>query len=307
MSRFLSVFLATLMALLLVAGQTSVEAAKIAFVNGNGTRHENDPFDKFLYDRLESQGHTMVRGANATHFDDPSYDGVCMFIISDDGSSGSIGDTIDAGGLNDPRPVIMYEAGAHDNFKIGAGKAYRNDVANGQVDVDIRNIVIVDPLEPAAGGLSGTVNLYDVAPQTFGTPTRLHGVGEDLDNGIALAPGLVSVATSVASSFDDPFFEPVDPLNNNEPLGPSDTITTIGYVPPGGELNDGTFAAGLRMAVFFNDSEDDGSGGILTADAVTLVDAITGFALNYAVCVPEPSTLALSLLGLVSIGLRRRR
>jgi len=268
--------------LALVAAWTSLtipsEAAVIGFFNAPGSEQTNDLFDNFLIARLEDQGHTIVRASDGTEFDDAIFADTDMFIISDDVSSGDIGAVIDSSGLLDPRPVIMYETGAMDNYKIGDGESYRFalDPDSTQTDIDTRNVVITDPSSPLAGGFSGTVELYNFGIG-FG-PARLHGVRAG--DGIALAPGFQTVATTVPSNNDgDPFFVPfVDGA-----FVPSDTIATLGFVPQGGELNDGTFAAGLRIIAFLNDSEDpdlEDENRTMTDDARTLVDAITGFALS---------------------------
>lgn len=165
--------------------------------------------------------------------------------------------------VSTPTPVINLESFLQDNFGFalpdgisvdpgspegGAGGTIENPT--GEVEVghygtfaDQTDIIIVDPTHPLAAGLSGRVTVYS-------RPAQINWA-------ILEAPGAQVVAT--LTDFPE--------------------AASIYYVPKGGELNDGSAAAGLRMTHFIENENEFGTYHRMTEEGHRLFDAAINWAL----------------------------
>lgn len=127
------------------------------------------------------------------------------------------------------------------------------------VTVDQRDIVIVDPSHPLAAGLSGRVHVYNYI--------------REMNWGAHLAPGAHVVATlapSLAAAGD---------AEGNAAADYS-SAATVYFVPQGGELGDGSSAAGLRVQLFVENENGPGTYNTMTDEGLAVFDAAINFALS---------------------------
>lgn len=165
--------------------------------------------------------------------------------------------------VSTPTPVINLESFLQDNFGFarldgisvdpgspegGAGGTIENPT--GEVEVghygtfaDQTDIIIVDPTHPLAAGLSGRVTVYSIPAQ--------------INWAILEAPGAHVVAT--LTDFPE--------------------AASIYYIPKGGELYDGSAAAGLRMTHVVENENEFGTYHRMTAEGHRLFDAAINWAL----------------------------
>ncbi len=127
------------------------------------------------------------------------------------------------------------------------------------VTVDQRDIVIVDPDHPLAAGFTGRVHVYNFI--------------REMNWGVALAPGAHVVATLAPS---------LAAAGDAEGNAASDysSAATIYYVPKGGQLADGSAAAGLRVQYFVENENGPGTYNSMTPEGLALFDAALNFALS---------------------------
>ncbi len=127
------------------------------------------------------------------------------------------------------------------------------------VTVDQLDIVIVDPDHPLAAGLSGLVHVYNYK--------------REMNWGAHLAPGAHVVATLA------PSLEAAGDAEGNVAADYS-SAATIYFVPQGGELADGTAAAGLRIQYFVENENGPGTYNLMTEEGHRLFDAAINWALS---------------------------
>jgi hypothetical protein len=127
------------------------------------------------------------------------------------------------------------------------------------VTVDQRDLIITDPDHPLAAGFSGRVHVYNYI--------------REMNWGVQLAPGAHVVATlapSLAAAGDA----------DANLASDYSSAATIYFVPQGGQLGDGSAAAGLRIQYFVENENGPGTYNLMTEDGLKLFDAAINWALS---------------------------
>jgi hypothetical protein len=162
-----------------------------------------------------------------------------------------------------PEQIAAAEDAAEDAYDAAVDAAIEAAIAAAPkpthgVTVGQLAIVITNPDHPLAAGFSGLVHVYRFP--------------REMNWGVALAPGAEVVATlapSIEAAGD------ADPRISSDYSG----AATIYFVPKGGQLADGSAAAGLRIQYFVENENGPGTYNLMTEEGFRLFDAAIEWAL----------------------------